>query len=365
MSFLAATQACIACAQSERSDAIRAHIEARLRSSHLHARHEKPLLIEWTLTKTSLLPSDDIDARWKRIEPFPDHPDRSLLEFHRSLAAAPDVIHGRLLVLDNDTWMMEERHASGYEFKCGGLDGERWMISGGIAPSQLTLIKSGVPFPAMYNVGQFFGVASRHRGAMLDAWLADLPRELDVESIEPSESEWRALIVAPGGSIRVAIRGDWCEDRPRLRSLRRTDRVNDDKEVVTSLDAEYSEDRGCAPPVRVTLDTSGGVRESYDIKGFALVTERDAESLCRPPAAVDGVRVVDFRREESAAWAAYPNAPRVTWTNEVSKDAYAVEHRPGHASSRGSGGTRLSRGFGIGLLVVVVATGIFVALRRR
>jgi len=141
--------------------------------------------------------------------------------------------------------------------------------------------------------------------------------------------------------------------------------VNDDKEVVTSLDAEYSEDRGCAPPVRVTLDTSGGVRESYDIKGFALVTERDAESLCRPPAAVDGVRVVDFRREESAAWAAYPNAPRVTWTNEVSKDAYAVEHRPGHASSRGSGGTRLSRGFGIGLLVVVVATGIFVALRRR
>lgn len=348
---------------------IRTWLESRHQSIANRAALREPLVIEWTRLRTSRLALTEIDSRLGAIERFPDHPDRSFLEQHRSLQNRPEETTGRMVLLDSSTWMLEEHHSNGYTLKVGGSGGARWMLAGLDQRSQLTIIKAGTAFPAAYNIGRFYEVAVQYQSILLDAWLNHLPDSISITSIETNGSEWRALVRTSGGPVQIEVRGEWCRDQPRIVSMSMTDSAQPDEPATTRLAAEYASSAGeCEHPARVIIDQPDALREVYVINSVRTTSPATAVAFCELPDVPVGTPTLDFRRDDSPAWNMYSELPRLMWSVRDGTDAYetlpsydALDKK--HASPQ----RRLQAvaGVSLGIAVLVVTGGIAWRRLRR
>lgn len=177
--------------------------------------------VEYTITLTTSLSQSEINKRWAKVEKYPDHPERALLEYMRRLKSTPEVKHITAWYAGNGAYLRDARYISGTiggdversqagrRFAGGGVERVRWMLSEQDGKGQLTKIHSGVPFPIAYNLNSIF-----------DNLLSDLNFILDIGA-ETGEGEVRegltvrreGQFAGPGGqafyaaSIREFVHG--------------------------------------------------------------------------------------------------------------------------------------------------------------
>ncbi len=281
--------------------------------------------VEYTLTISTSLTKTELDARWKRVDKYVDHPDRGSIEYMRRLKDHPEVRsmtawyagHGAYYFEDMMTSKGGEDGGAGGILRTGGLKGERWMrYRRAERPGQLTIIRSGVAFPIGYNMSQMFDEMRRHLHLLLF-------RELSI-----------------GGEYYEVKANGHMEgfDFPRV------------VEVV---------------------HTSSGRLEKFDVLGFSVVSRSELESHCGIPETEEGVRVADFRESGSESFRLHGDSLMGEWVYAEEGDHFVLlddEHQVAMETSHReeqSVGTGSTNGrwwaAGIGGIVVLGA----IAVMRR
>lgn len=353
--------------QAQNDAAVREWLNTRLQGTNAAISPDDPVSIEWTVTRISLLSASDLDSRWARVERYPDHPDRSSLEYHRALAADSERVSGHLVVVDSGTWMLEENHANGYALRCGGREGVRWMLSGGVVPPQLTMIKAGVPFPATYNIGRFHEQARSLLMLMAEGWLDSLPADLVIDSIDMSAPGWRATLSSEDSGCRVIIDAAWCGAQSRILQMQQIDSVGSGRVLTTELRAEYAPDGSCASPIRVVVDRNDFIRDTYDLIAITRLSRDETLRVCSIPEPPVGARIVDFRDPRADAWRFYSDTSRLVWTNTDEQGTYASlpAVAPLHGAQTSTSSSHwLHNILSLALAFCVLASVVVIAIRR-
>lgn len=328
-------------------------------------------VIEWSLERRSQLDATDVQRRLKELEPYPDHPERRSLEQHQQLLLQPEQLDATIWFSGPGLWACRERQSSGTSFECGGLDATRWMLFRIAESGQLTVIRAGQPFPTSYNVSRYSDLTRERVATLLYGGLPNLPRAAIVRSVAATNSRWEATLVDEIGHRVFNLMGEWAPgDRPLVRSLHvaAEDPTNSAAAVtVTTFDALNITEPSLPPwPAQVIVYRPDGIVETYTVRSVRRAERSELEQAASVPAVSNGVQLVDFRDPESPSWAAYPDAPRMTWYRKGDADHFEVD--PAAVGRPTSGSIPQAAQYWRALaatLCVLVLIGIPAALRRR
>ncbi|HWQ28053.1 MAG TPA: hypothetical protein VNN12_03420 [Dehalococcoidia bacterium] len=226
---------------------------------------------------------------------------------------------------------------------------------------QLTIIRAGVAFPAVYNIGRFHEDV-RQRVALL-GWgsLAEFGRPDRIESIHATASDWRATAFEAGTERRVELQGDvdGGTGEPRLRRARVIEAGAPAGSIGQSVFFDQparSDALGRTYARSVTIERTDGIRELYEVMRIERASTSAISAGAAVPAVEPGVVVLDYREPNAPSWAPYAESPRLTWHRRAQGEQYEMSRAPGDAGAggttpAGSSGRRLM--YAIGLVVVV------------
>jgi len=331
--------------------------EARLADwlEHRFARIELPpaggLVARWTLEKSSTRSRAEVDRRWRKVEPYPDHPERAGLKRHRELLRSPERHEGTIWYAGGDAWLLHQvAPATGHHVRSGGSDDTRWMLftsqakgapSGGIG--QLTVIREGIPHPLMYNVGRMLDVVRQYLARILAGESNPLPdaRVVDIRLL--SATRWRGVLESESGTERIEVRGlrDPVSGEPLPERVTRTTRLESGEVVstTTTVLSAFTEAQalGRSVATRIVMDRSGDVREVYTLNSIDAVSPAEIRPLAAVPDTGEGVRVMDYRSASSEAWERYDRSSAMTWRRRGGTDEYDLPEGPTRIASTDTG----------------------------
>lgn len=320
----------------------------------LRQRMGRTFEVTFTSTKSCWLTPSALADWVRRVGPYPDHPERGRLDYLRQLAASPEVRTITIFWSGEPggavrCWRMDQSAPSSSSpdgsppaILAGGDREHRWMWARVQDAGQLTMTRSGVPFPASYNIGRFAEVAREYTSIVAAGGLGMLSDRavgaVDEQSTAPSRRYTfddpainRAYVLicreieGHGGGLPVEV----TEFSPReaFESGRssRTTRM----EAFAGVDA-----LGGPTPTRIRIDDADGLREDIVVRDVRSLSPAEATAATRVPEVQQGTRVLDFRDPHSTAWGSYASSPRMTWTASGAADEYALDDPSASAVKR-------------------------------
>lgn len=324
------------------------------------------VVVGYTLTVRSLRSSDEVERRWAEVERFPDHPERTGVEYHRRLVRSPETSSGTMWYAGASLWRLEEHRDAGNVFAAGGRGEDRWMLATGPGGNQLTIIRSGVPFPAPYNIGRFFDLL-RERLALCG--LLGLPHAgagMNAERVSADSGSWTALLRSPGSGRAVLLRGDLggLPPVPRLVEVLVFEDGHAPGAPVTTVRLSGHVLLEPGPqwcPASVVVDRADDIRETYSFHPASLADRTAVRSTADVPDRPAGCSVLDFRSPGAADWARYADMPRVTWRVDQGGDSYAIEAAPPGVAARPPGAATPSEGWSFTRVAALIVFIVVVA----
>ncbi|MCK4873065.1 MAG: hypothetical protein KAS72_10100 [Phycisphaerales bacterium] len=372
---------------TDREAELRAWIQARLSGDVFPTSSKEGIVVEYTLEHTTTLSSAEIERRWKKVERYPDHPDRTAIQRHRRLLSTPERLRKVLQFADSGAWLLEERYEtgnmSGSSFRAGGVEDIRWMVSesGGDSTSeshgQLTMIRAGVPFPAGYNISRFLDMQREQLGLLL---YGSLPRLLpggSIESLQVDESSWTVMVSWEGSDRAAEVRGRWDRDtgQPIVRVLRRfaADRSKYPRPAeIRYEDYVFDGLLGQSHATSVVEDHFDEFRDAYLIQGLRVVSREKVVNAASPPTVGEQVRIADFREARSSELAINAESPHMTWhrsnridTYDISELLVATPRLAGSTSDSGESPSSSRRLLAIVATIIIILTVPLIVYRLR
>lgn len=235
-----------------------------------------------------------------------------------------------------------------------------WTRSASGESDQLTVIASGVPFPAVYNMSQSMG---RQRELLIVAlggvhWHSRPTKVLDAKS---GSDSW-VILFELSESEQVRVAGSW--DRDGVPLVRFSEYAHS---LSPGLSSSVTYERhGFQAAVRrsvpelVVMRTRRNFVDTLHIDEMEAISRDVARSSLKLPGDMPAhATVFDFTSENSNAWKMHSDQPRITWTlNEEGdnidfKEAIAA-WRATPAGSRAASHSESSQGAWIMRVVVAV-----------
>jgi len=349
---------------------------------------DRGLVVRWTLELSSTRSRAEVERRWREVKPYPDHPERRSLEWHRKLLRSPERHGGTIWYGGGDAWVLEQdTPATSQHIRSGGSGDTRWMLftsqAEGAPPGgagQLTVIREGVPHPRMYNVGQMLDMARNRLVRILSGATRPLPSDARVvETRQLSATRWRGVLASESANQRIDVRGLWdpLSGGPLAERVVVTKGLDADEEEIVSTTAlsGFTETAplGRSVATRIVHDRSDDVREIYIVDGIEDVPVSEIRSLAAVPEPGSGVRTLDFRTASSEAWAAYDKSSAMTWRRKGETDEYDLPEGPTRIASTDTGSAPAPGGGAhagwiaavIGVAVLLIGGLVVIASRWR
>lgn len=328
------------------------------------AAYPAPVLIEGTIRTDSRLSVHEIEAKLAELHGLPDHPDRGELEYLAALSAAPTEMRFTVATDGSGVWFYkEQQQGERGTLHAGGGGKDRWMFfepsttDESSSEGQLTVIRSGVPFPSFYNVGRFRELAEKRIRTVLHGNPYSIGGEISSIERRPGEEAYTAAVLLPSREWSATAVASLASDRPMLRTVEFRSSASHDARilcrVMNSGHFEISDDGGLLPliPARVTVDQHS-TREIYNIQHFRVLAPSELQALAAVPDASKGVQVMDFREPDSARWNDYPNVVTLRWTAEEGTDTYQYVGATGSSKTWGKLRWMALCLFGLGVMVI-------------
>ncbi len=282
---------------------------------------DAPLNIEWTLKQEPLRTRAELTAELAKIEDFPNHPKRLAIQNQLAILDYGRALGYRFMYAGEHAWYFwfEMPIPGGMSLYAGGLEKTRWMLAAHPGGSQLTIIRSGKPFPRGSNVSRILDQARGHLATLLTAGIG-LRHMAIVESDAGSDS-WSALLGSGTEGDVVRLTGGWIDDA-RFPIVRVAETIRDGV-VVSRIDYsahEWVPDLGIAVPMRVDQLDSNGLANRYRVLSIGLVSRKEVEQYAQRPGedrlsdlGVSPV-ILDFGDPDKATKEMFRDTPMLTWS---------------------------------------------------
>lgn len=287
------------------------------------------VVVEWSLTRTTTLTREKLDTRWRQVASLVDHPERATIEFHRKLLESPETVAAEAWYAGPESWMYQERRGDQDTLSAGGDGPIRWMLHQTGVQGQLTIIKSGVPFPAFFNVSRYLDLAREQIGLLAFGGLPGIHPASSLTVHSPSTNEWTAVFQGGAGDYRAVISRDPGAPGFVVNQLSWISNDTGVAKVVTRFERfVHTPEFEKSYPSVVRQRRSDDVLETYHLVALRHAAPGMVKERGQIPDVPAGVKRVDFRTSDQGVWANYPDASKVTWTSAPLHDQHVSTDAP-------------------------------------
>lgn len=276
-----------------------------------------------TVVTQSTVSRHVVQQRLSEIKGRPDHPDRDTYERLLHLLDEPEVQEIDILYADRAAWRLRSVTGSSSVFMAGGVAGDRWMLNSGPSvnfpgtiSSQLTLIREGVEYPAIYNIGQVLGQVDSYLRTVLSYGLQEVSN-LDIV-LDKNEFTLKSRLST------FAINGRVFETNGYQIEI-----ISSGEFATIFSRHDYNEEFHLWIPMHIKRTEPGGILKTFTVHSVSLVPFDSMSQECVPPGDIpQGTvgNVFDFRASDSAAWSRYKNVTRLTYSlKDEGETVYRVD----------------------------------------
>lgn len=267
-----------------------------------------PIRIEIEKVRSVNLSPAEIDQRWQLVANRPDHPDRFEIETLRELAVKPER-QQITIVFGKGRWYYRERSSLGTSLECGGDSDRRWMLfRRDLKGGQLTITSAGVPFPAGYNVGQFFDTLVQ-RVAAVGNWdvlfdtviMQDSKHSSSANSVpgllfDGPAGERLHIREKPGGATTVFEYGPVSANSPDAKNARA---------VIWTSNVRVREENPDTWPFPILADSfqkdeKSGFRETWKVTEISTLSIEELKTFSSVPQTDSSIRIRDYSQPGSS-----------------------------------------------------------------
>ncbi len=325
------------------------------------------------IRRESTLQRAQVEAEYVKLRRTPEHPRLPYLETHLDLHRKPHVEHIEFTVIDRNHFLMiEGREESEFLLMVGATGQDRWTQAQAGDQGQLTMIRSGQPFPSPFNMEQAASLARRRLTIALGGipWVGDMP---DLVDRRVGHDAWTLRFRGNDGEI-LSVSGRRMTDGELVLESSETTQGSSGRIIWSARFSQWTLHDGLPflVPSLVTHVDNSDVREQLRLRATRKIGRTEASRVIQP-AVADGspIRVLDFRTPNSTSWETYRSLPTMTWSSQdgvdvIDFDAVARSWYANPSSKKSAHDSRLKwAARALGAFVVVGAVFILWMRSRR
>lgn len=325
---------------------------------------QQPIAVTITEERKPWASRSEVEAKLRRYKNRPDHPERGLLRYQLSMFDQPSREIFYSVTPDGD-WLLKN-----YGVRYAQSGSIRWMLSkpeGG----QLTIIKAGVPYPSIFEVGQLKPETLRYHRHLFHAGLKDRITDYEINNVNHSATGWSAAIsVSDANRSEIAlVDGKWVGSSPVISAVR--SESGETPVLFEQADFDSHETNSELSPFPYAKSSrSMDYSTSSSVIIVATTVESpsndEAEALVSVPDPKSAVAVRDFREPRSPSHDLYADAALTTWSRKKGTDMYETSRLASENVYSEESVATARRGFwwaAIALTATVFIAGVFLRAR--
>lgn len=357
---------------------VQAEVERRIGLASPEAR--APMVCEVRMVRRSALSKSEVEARWAKVAPFPDHPDRPVLSWLRELCDSPEE-RVRTIWSSPPSWKVYQTGAS-RPMEAGGDDTQMWRLTTSPNGSAVDMVRAGVAYPSMIDPGAY---KREWQEELIGFWYGLLGswRGAQVSGVVVSGDQWECELKR--GQTALVLQGKFVDGDLAVTRSRERDAGGKPGPDAEFAGHERSEAAGRVVAKQVTIRWPDHVVEERTLDGVKAGEARDIAAMSGAPAPPENVQIRDFTRADTADRQRYSGVDSLVWRYAAEGDVFvpgvratpradrpdAQGTRAGDAQGAGRQGggmlsTALIASFAASFVAVVLAMVVmFVWIRRK
>lgn len=327
---------------------------------------QQPIAVTITEERKPWATRSEVEAKLRRYENRPDHPERGTLRHQLSMFDQPVQEHFYCMSPDGD-WLFK-MYGARYA-QSGDL---RW-ISSQPEGGQLSIIKAGVSYPSGFEVGRLKPVMQKHHRRLFHAGFSERVSSYEIKKLNLAATEWSAeVLVSDDDRSEIAVLdGRWAGSSPVVAAVQ--PESGKSPILFEQIDYDSHEFNSDLSPFPFATSCRSEDESTSSSVVFVVTTVEspsndEVEALVSVPDLDSAAAVRDFRKPSSPSFDLYADASLTSWSKKNGTDVYETSRLESDNVHTKESVATVRRKFmwaAAALAATVLVSGVFLRFRSR